>query len=429
MHKNSQGLTLILTIAIKYVIIFSYKSLLGVDYMADTKLTIIGMSGSGKTCYLLGMFYKMTGRLKGYNLHTDDDTHTELTHRYEVLNDESKRQGRFPKPTDMPEKFIFNLQYGYQDILSFEWADYPGGYLKEKNDGDVEGYTDVKNSIINSSTLFICIDGSLLYGDDTEEKIERVRDNCSNTINHFFSEYRQENGILPPTAFIITKYDECAKDTNLDELCEIVEEAFSGFFTEIIGAKNITTIIPVTLGKNIKYEEYAGNLKPENIHLPIFMGIWFALRDYVKNLGNENNIINKQINDLMQSLSSSFSQNKNEIERQTKEIETIQSSIKAEQGKWFGGNKKHIRELLDKITDLNNKITKLQNEARGKDASAAAEQTRLTTALQNNVFQLNVAIEKSSKLFDELDKKLPVVYLNGEKTTFKLIAELLDEGE
>ena len=57
---------------------------------ADTIMTILGMSGSGKTCYLLGMFYKMTGGLKGYNLHTDDDTHTDLSRRYDILNDSKK---------------------------------------------------------------------------------------------------------------------------------------------------------------------------------------------------------------------------------------------------------------------------------------------------------------------------------------------------
>lgn len=397
--------------------------------MADTKLTIIGMSGSGKTCYLLGMFYKMTGGLKGYNLHTDDDTHTELTHRYEVLNDENKRQGRFPKPTDMPEKFIFNLQYGYQDILSFEWADYPGGYLKEKNDGDVEGYSDVKNSILNSSTLFICIDGSLLYGDDTDEKIERVRDNCSNTINHFFSEYRQENGNLPPTAFIITKYDECAKDTDLDELCTIVEGAFSGFFTEITGSKNITTIIPVTLGKSIKDDEYAGNLKPENIHLPIFMGIWFALRDYVKNLGSENSKINKQINELASSLRNHSSLDQTKKQRLNDEIESLQRSKANEQNRLFGGNKKYLLELQNKISELNKEISDTEAAAQGRDKMASNVNSQLSKELQDNITQLSVALEKSQKLFDELDKKLPVVYLNGEKTTFKIIAELLDEGE
>ena len=396
--------------------------------MADTILTILGMSGSGKTCYLLGMFYKMTGGLKGYNLHTDDDTHTELTRRYEVLNDEKQGRNRFPKPTDVPEKFIFNLQYGYQDILSFEWADYPGGYLKEKNDGDVEGYTDIKNSILNSSTLFICIDGSLLHGDDTEEKIERIRDNCSNTINHFFSEYRQENGILPPTAFIITKYDECSQDTDLDELCEIVEEAFSGFFTEITGVKNITTIIPVTLGKELKCDEYAGNLKPENIHLPIFMGIWFALRDFVKNLGSEKNKIKIKLDELSLSINNSSDIDNDKTAKLKSDIENLKESIKKEKDRWFGGDKNYVKELQNKISKINEEISNIESEKQKNDFEASKKRNSLSNELNDNISRLSIALEKSQKLFDELDRKLPVVYLNGEKTTFKMIKELSDEG-
>lgn len=321
------------------------------------------------------------------------------------------------------------MQYGYQDILSFEWADYPGGYLKEKNDGNIEDYNNLKNSILKSSTLFICIDGSLLYGDDTEEKTDRVRDNCSNIINHFFSEYRKANNHLPPTAFIVTKYDECKNDTDLDELCEIVEEAFSGFFTNIPGTKSITTIIPVTLGKNINENETTGNLKPENIHLPIFMGIWFALRDYVKNLGSENNKLNIQINEVMKSLKNSSEQTQSEIKRLTNEISTIQASIKNEQCRLFGGNKKYLLELQTKINEINKQITKLQNNNKIEDDKSSNKNAQLTNELNNNILQLNIALEKSSKLFDELDKKLPVVYLNGEKTTFKLVEELLNKKD
>ena len=42
--------------------------------MADTQITILGMSGSGKTCYLLGLYYRMGSGLKGYTITTDDDT-------------------------------------------------------------------------------------------------------------------------------------------------------------------------------------------------------------------------------------------------------------------------------------------------------------------------------------------------------------------
>ncbi|HRU98521.1 MAG TPA: hypothetical protein P5092_13945 [Ruminococcus sp.] len=394
---------------------------------ADTIMTILGMSGSGKTCYLLGMFYKMTGGLKGYNLHTDDDTHTDLCHRYDILNDENKGNSRFPKPTDTPEKFVFDLQYGYQDILSFEWTDYPGGYLKEKNDGDVEGYNEIKESILNSSTLFICIDGSLLCGDDTEDKIDRVRDNCSNVINHFFSEYRLENNHLPPTAFIVTKYDMCKQDTDLDELCDIIEEAFSGFFAAISDSKSITTIIPVTLGKNISEDDATGDLKPENIHLPIFMGIWFALRSHVKKLSAENSNLSAQIDELTNSLNSISSTNKGKTAQLSQEIEEIRKSIRKEEDRFFP-KKQLIIDLTSKISSLTDEIMKLQD---GSDASKKCtnqRQSELSSEIKANVTALKNALEKSKKLFEELDKKLPVVYLDGEKTSFKMIEDILDQG-
>ena len=34
--------------------------------MADTRITILGMSGAGKTCYLLGLYYKMGSGMKGW---------------------------------------------------------------------------------------------------------------------------------------------------------------------------------------------------------------------------------------------------------------------------------------------------------------------------------------------------------------------------
>ena len=113
-------------------------------------------------------------------------------------------------------------------------------------------------------------------GDDTEEKIENVRDNCSHVINTFFSEYFKSNNCLPPTAIIITKYDVCKDDTNGEELCEIIEEAFSPFFTKNDN-KKVVAIIPVSIGTNIMDNDCTGKLKPLNIHLPIFMAIWFAL--------------------------------------------------------------------------------------------------------------------------------------------------------
>ena len=42
------------------------------------KFTALGLSGSGKTCFMAGMYYKMAGGLEGYTLKADDDDAVKL---------------------------------------------------------------------------------------------------------------------------------------------------------------------------------------------------------------------------------------------------------------------------------------------------------------------------------------------------------------
>lgn len=223
--------------------------------MADTKITVLGMTGSGKTCYLLGFYYKMGSGMKGYTITTDDDTDVELRDRYAKMCDSSLGAARFPTGTDNISKYLFYLQYGYNTIMSFDWIDYLGGVLA--------------------------------------------------------------------TAIIITKYDLCKNDTDENELCEIIEEAFSPFFIkDNDNIKRIVTIIPVSIGNNIMNNDCGGKLKPINIHLPIFMGIWFALSDkiemYAKEIVNISSKNNEKINDLINQKAreeNRFFKNRSEIHR------------------------------------------------------------------------------------------------------------------
>lgn len=335
--------------------------------MADTQITILGMSGSGKTCYLLGLYYKMSSGLKGYTIATDDDADVQLRDRYARLSDVTlNREKRFPAGTDNISKYVFDLQYGYNTVMSFDWVDYPGGLLDRKNSGSLEEYEDVKKAINNSSSIFICVDGLLLVGDDTEEKIDNIRDNCSNVINTFFSDYQKTNKSIPPTAIIVTKYDVCKDDTDEDELCEIIEEAFSPFFVKN-EVEKIVTIIPVSIGVNIMNEDGSGRMKPINIHLPIFMGIWFALskkiQDSVENLRRRQRITNE------------LSQQK-----------------KIEENKLFFKNRKYIEKLTNELKIEANNNTQISN---------------LINAMNNN----------GGKLIKELEN-IPNVYINGERTSF-----------
>ncbi len=81
--------------------------------MDKTQFTMLGMSGSGKTCYLLGMYDEMLGGMKGFTLSTDDDTDVALRRRYAIIDDASRGQGRFPAGTDQIESYEFQLAHGF----------------------------------------------------------------------------------------------------------------------------------------------------------------------------------------------------------------------------------------------------------------------------------------------------------------------------
>lgn len=251
--------------------------------MYGRKFTILGETGSGKTCYLLGMYYEMSMGVAGYTVvATDPDADKSLTLRYERLKDKSRGQNRFPAGTDDVQKFRFNLQYDYETILPFTWVDYPGGFLDAtRRDVASEQVEQVEQSIKESEMLFICIDGENLVGRSTRNKIRKVKTRCAKHINPYLTELRnkfKDAGGLPPIGMLITKYDICKDDTDLDEIREIVEEAFEGLFGKEDN-QNFVAIIPVSLGDTLQDDSCQGELDPEDIHLPILMGINFALID------------------------------------------------------------------------------------------------------------------------------------------------------
>ena len=252
------------------------------DGMEGRKFTILGETGSGKTCYLLGMYYEMSMSVAGYTVvATDSDADKNLTLRYDLLKDKSRGRSRFPAGTEQAEKYNFNLQYNYETIHPFQWVDYPGGFLDTRTrDETSEQYQEVAKSIMESEMLFICIDGANLVGSSTQKKIRKVKTSCAKHINPYLTDLRNklkaEGQGLPPIGMLVTKYDMCEDDTDADEVREIVEDAFEGLFG---GNDTFVAIIPVSLGDTLEDDNYQGDLDPLNVHLPILMGINFALID------------------------------------------------------------------------------------------------------------------------------------------------------
>lgn len=181
------------------------------DGMAERKFTILGEIKSGKTCYLLGMYSEMTAGVGGYSIIAPNiDEDSDLTRRYQKLINKKQGIDRFPLATNVASTYNFNLQYGLEKIMSFEWIDYPGNFVDAaQRDITNPDYVKVEQSINESSTLFICMDGENLVDGNVKQKIKRVRNSCAKRINPYILKLADKlNGQgkkLPPIGIIVTK--------------------------------------------------------------------------------------------------------------------------------------------------------------------------------------------------------------------------------
>ncbi len=324
--------------------------------MADTRFTALGLSGSGKTCYILGMYYEMVTGVKGFTIKTLNETASKLEDWMDRLDDETGAD-RFPAGTGLTEvsNYEFDLNYQNQKIMSFDWMDYGGRTLREK-ENNPEAFAELKKSISESAALYVFVDGDLLCDEDTERKIKNVKRKCGRIINPFLTDFIQEKGAeLPPIVFVITKSDLCKhyiKDNN--EIYNVLNESFSSVF----GKNSRCYITTVSLGNDIAEED--GEADPINIQIPFFIGIYHEFF-------NACNYIKSKIED--------------EIQDKRNSISASRSEISYQRGRWFFTNYNKIRWAEENIDEKNKQIAEKEEQLQGIRKlllSVAAELTRLS---------------------------------------------------
>lgn len=234
--------------------------------MADTKYTMIGFSSAGKTCYITAMYMKMAAGFDGFTLVTDDETRTKLERDILILR-EPKGLERFPLATieATTRSYEFRLSYETKKIITFEMLDYAGGLLRTRENT----YTQVKESLAESTALYIFIDGKSFCTDDREERKENVYYDCAMTVTPIIQDFADtHDGYLPPIVFVVTKADLCKQYVSSEEIAAVIKELFSPAFSD----GTYTYICAVSLGDTISDDDYKGRFKPVNIHIPFFIG-------------------------------------------------------------------------------------------------------------------------------------------------------------
>ena len=253
------------------------------------KITMLGTTKAGKTCYMLGMYSFMSIGLRGFTISAQDlDEDIELSDQWEKLLDPEAGKDRWPTPTNEGniKEYAFDFNYGAKTIMSFEWLDYRGGALRDKStEGDVAAL--VKHSE-ESSCLFLCISGEHLKEaivDDKGEVDYQVRQRIAqklriNRMNKLIEEIGKKikpNDKTPyPIAIVVTKYDLCM-DREKAAIVEDIKQLFEPLFQPNSGW--LVTICPVSLGKELAENLESGAIEPINVHIPVVFAIYAKLRE------------------------------------------------------------------------------------------------------------------------------------------------------
>jgi GTPase SAR1 family protein len=238
----------------------------------DIKITMLGSSQAGKTCYMLAMYAKMSEGVNGFTLSTDPDKDNELIDKWEKLVYEEGKD-RWPKATD--ENFFsyyFNFEYGLTTkLMGFDWLDYRGDALKDSS--SKQDVQELRQRLVNSSCVFLCISGEYL-AEKTENSVKSQA--ATRRMNSFLRDLGTD-GQKVPVVIVITKADLC-KHRPKSEIIDDIKQLFSVFFEKGTGWP--VMICPVSLGTELAKNRDSGLIAPINVHLPLVFAIYAqAIKD------------------------------------------------------------------------------------------------------------------------------------------------------
>jgi hypothetical protein len=238
----------------------------------NIKITMLGTTGAGKTCFMVGMYAMMQLGVHGFTLNAQDmDEDIDLSDNWERLTEGG--EDRFPAATSDTHNFCFNFCYGAKKLMGFEWLDYRGGALRDKSSqSDVQA---LQKSLNQSSCVFLCISGEHLAKkiESPDEALNMAKKTRADRMNLFLSKLYEEQGPVP-VVIAITKYDLCMHRTR-EDIGEDIKKLFNALFTEDNGW--LVAICPVSLGKGLAGNKDTGSIEPINLHLPLAFAIYVQL--------------------------------------------------------------------------------------------------------------------------------------------------------
>lgn len=249
------------------------------------KITMMGCSGTGKTCYLYGTYARMLDGISGFNFNPADWNQGLLLEEswYSLFESDA----RWPRGSTLSEEYNFDVFYEGQKLGGFTWLDYRGEILNSQTETDSEGdVNQFYKRCSGSDTLIVCVPADVLMNACSEKF--NIRTMADRMLNRYKSILLHlPNRAQTPVVLMITKGDLMTKRDVFRNGIAKLKEKFDFLFTQNHEA---VMIVRTRLGKFRGDMSQGGLIEgefdPQFIHLPILFPLYLDFSRQAASLRN-----------------------------------------------------------------------------------------------------------------------------------------------
>ena len=254
----------------------SQKSEPQLDASQMYRISMVGTSGAGKTCWLACLYNLFQNPRQGFTLLAENDQAMDLEDLWEELEDLNAGD-EFSIPGTASERdFCFKLCFGGRPIAQLNWADYRGGLLDVRSsDGDSgESVKELIEQVRGSQSLVLIVDSLQLMLDDQRKAQRQTK---MKRLLRFLQEFISTTEIDPDLCIhiLLTKSEVFLGDLQgVQRLQARCEEMMQGVISLCQESSVKCRVIPVSvIGQGHRIGEGApvlsGSVKPINADKPM----------------------------------------------------------------------------------------------------------------------------------------------------------------
>lgn len=274
-------------------------------------ISLLGLSGSGKTCYLYMAAYVLARGVKvnGHTISATSSNRQQAIMLNKGIEDIASR--RWPEGSSNTLTYPFDLKIDGKSVFPFTIYDYRGGILDHFSEADIKDVKEIFDTFEESSCIVILVDGdTIMQALEPELLSPTHRQNVPfhaqvkalNELSYIESLVKECNERMSrkvPILLTITKGDIFFPE-ELDAGKTLLKERLPSLFS--LHNDMIVGITTVTLGEDLRNEDgkIYGTVclnTDGNVHLPIL----FALFQEIDEVGEDTTEARRLIRELFSS--------------------------------------------------------------------------------------------------------------------------------